>query len=317
MRMPRPHATLRRAATVAAALGVLAAPAGAGAAMSILYDLDPHVREIVRPSDGTRGVGPARGAHRQEGSTSHLFAGDADTRYRLGKVPAAELAGMAPAQIAATLRRQIDGTCTIAGRDYGCRSHLVTVDEIDGAFSDRAGNAGRRLLTAMRMLERPSPYGGTYASRVHFFIAPTMTAQFAAARGRHHNLGRDGKPHFPTWTYAVAAVARGGGAWLEMYHARGGVRTPFSAGEWRRGPRDFLSLYTRSGGKAERVHFVMTGTAQPPPGRLPACSGPMSCTWALASRPGANARILANGPGAYRVGDQAADWVREYNRRLP
>ena len=302
--------------TSAIALAAVAAPATAGAATSILYDLDPHVREIVRPSDGSRGLGPERGALRQEGSSSHLFGGESDAAYRLGKVSAYDLAPMSAAQIAATLRAQIDGTCRIAGRDYGCRSHLVTVDEVGSAYSDRAGSAGQRLLQAMNALEKPSPWGGTYASRVHFFVAPAVTSQFAAARGRHHNLGRDGKPHFPTWTYAMAAVAHGGGARLEMYHATGGVRRPFSAGEWRRGPRDFMELYQRAGGKPDRVHFLMTGSPQRPPG-AGGCATPMRCTWKLASLPGPNASILANGAGAYRVGDQAAEWLRELNARFP
>jgi hypothetical protein len=308
---------LRRAMLAVAALTALAVPAGASAAMSILYDMDPHVRDIVRPADGSPGVGPERGGFRQEGSTSHMFGGDRDTPYRIGKVSAWDLRPLSAGEIASRLRSQINGGCTVGGRDYGCRSHMVTVDEIGAMFSDRAGDLGMRLAQAMILLERPSPHGGTYASRVHFFIAPAMTSQFAAAKGRHHNLGRDGKPHFPTWQYAVAAVAHGGGVWLEMYHARGGVRLPFSVGEWQRGPRDFLDLYTRAGGKPERVHFLMTGSPHMPPGRLPACGSPMACTWALASVRGANARILVNGPGAYRVGDQAREWLAQYNARLP
>jgi hypothetical protein len=309
---------LRRLVLSVSVAAGLTLPALAGAApMSILYDLDPHVRDIVLPSDDSRGVGLDRGGFRQEGSTSHMFGGDADAPYRLGKLSAWDLKPLPAPEIASRLRQQIDNDCTIAGRSYGCQSHLVTVDEIGSAFSDRAGDLGMRLAQAMLLLEKPSPYGGTYASRVHFFVAPAITSQFAAARGRHHNLGRDGKPHFPTWTYAVAAMAHGGGVWLEMYHAKGGVKRPFSAGEWGRGPRDYLELHTRAGGKPDRVHFLMTGSPQVPPGSPAGCGSPMACTWALAGVPGANATILANGAGAYRVGDQASEWLREYNARMP
>jgi hypothetical protein len=55
-----------------------------------------------------------------------------------------------------------------------------------------------------------------------------------------------------------------------------------------------------------------------PSGRVPAeCATPMSCTWALADLPGVNRRILGAGPGAYRVGDQAAAWLASYNRYFP
>jgi hypothetical protein len=306
---------LRRAALAVAALVAMAAPASASSMMSILYDMDPFVRDIVQPADGSRGVDASRGAFRQEGSTSHLFGGDGDAPYRLGKVSAWDLKPLSADQIAARLRTQIDGGCTIDGRDYGCQSHLVTVDEIGSAFSDRAGDLGMRLAQAMLLLEKPSPYGGTYASRVHFFVAPVVTSQFAAAKGRNHNLGRDGKPHFPTWQYAMSAMAHGGGAWLEMYHAKGGVRRPFTAPEWRKGPRDFLELYTRAGGKPDRVHFLLTGTPFNPPGAS-GCGSPMACTWTLASAPGANAAILANGPGAYRVAEQAGEWLAQYNTRF-
>lgn len=315
MPLRTPTSRLRRLALVFAALGAALAPTSAGAAMSILYDLDPFVRDIVQPADGSPGVDASRGAFRQEGSTSHLFGGEADAPYRLGKVSAWDLKPLSADQIASRLRAQIDGGCTIDGRDYGCQSHLVTVDEIGSAFSDRAGDLGYRLAQAMLILEKPSPYGGTYASRVHFFVAPVVTSQFAAAKGRNHNLGRDGKPHFPTWQYAMSAMAHGGGAWLEMYHANGGVRKPFTGAEWKKGPRDFLELLVRAGGKADRVHFLMTGTPFTPPG-VPGCGSPMACTWALASLPGANAQILANGPGAYRAGEQAGEWLAQYNARM-
>src|SRR5438445_8227254 len=122
------------AVTTAIALGALAAPAAA--ATSIIYDLDPTASQIVRPADGSPGLGPARGALRQEGSSGHLFEGAADAPYRIGKVSGTALATMTVSQMAAALRHQIDDGCVIDGRDYGCTSGLVAVDEIGNAFND-------------------------------------------------------------------------------------------------------------------------------------------------------------------------------------
>jgi len=60
----------------------------------------------------------------------------------------------------------------------------------------------------------------------------------------------------------------------------------------------------------------LTSTGMPA-GAPSGCGTPMACTWSLASLPGANARILATGPGAYRVGTRAAEWIRQYDLRFP
>jgi hypothetical protein len=315
--------------------------------MSLLYDVDAQVEEIVKGVDGHAGLGPDRGAYRQEGSTSHLFQGVDDAEHRVGKVSARVIAGMTPRAIADALRRQIDEGCVIDGRDYGCASHLVAVDEIGNTFNDgkppkaprrnfrsrraarAAGlpppvplppvnprSAGARLSAAMRMLEVPSPYGGTYASRVHFYLAPALTSSIAAGLGPNHNLGRDGKPHFSTWRGVMPALARAGGVWLEMFHAETGARTAFTAAEWRKGPTDFLDLFARAGGGAGRMHFLLTRVPAAPAGAPAGCGDPMSCQWRMADLPGVNAQVTANGVGAYRVEEQAAAWLREHNARV-
>ena len=288
--------------------------------MSILYDVDSSVAAIVAPTDPSiPGLGMDRGAYRQEGSSGHLFAGDADASHRLGKVSGRSLSGKSSAQIVSLLKAQIDGGCVMADRDYGCESHMVSVDEIGNHFNDRRGAAlAKSFSQAMALLEQDvSPYGGSYASRVHVYLAPAMTAMFAKAGGVDYNLGRDGKPHFATWKGVMPGLARAGGVWLEMYHATGGVVRPFSVGEWTRGPGNVVKMLTRYGGSYERVHFLIAGYDVLPPGRVPAgCSTPMGCTWALAALPGANSSILNNGPGAYRVGEHASEWLSEYNRRI-
>jgi hypothetical protein len=335
------------AASTAIALGALAVPASA--AMSLIYDLDPAANAIVHPADGSPGLGPDRGAFRQEGSSGHLFGGAADAPSRVGKVSGAALARMTVSQMAAALRNQVDYGCVIDGRDYGCTSGLVTVDEIGNAFNDgpspkapprrfasrrearAAGppppvplppvnprSAGARFSRAMEVLDTlPAPGGGSYASHVHVYLAPAAVAAIGTGRGPNHNLGRDGKPHFSTWRAVMPGLARAGGVWLEMYHGSpGGTVSAFTAAEWRTGPRDVVDVLRASGGDAGRVHFVLTETAMPA-GASAGCGTPMACTWTLASLPGANARILANGPGAYRVGAQAPEWIRQYNLRFP
>jgi len=166
----------------------------------------------------------------------------------------------------------------------------------------------------MQILDVPSPHGGTYAGRVHFYVAPNMLSTMTAGRGTDYDLGRDGRPHFPTWRAVMPAFAKAGGVWLEMYHQN---REPFTARESRYGPKRFLRVFGRSGGRTDRVHFMLTRAPWRPPGRLPACGDPMSCQWKLADLPGVNWTIMRNGVGAYRLGEQASTWLRQYNRRLP
>jgi hypothetical protein len=344
----RPCARRRTAvASTLAALGALAAPAAGNAAMSIVYDVDAAVSAIVRPADGSPGVGPARGAFRQEGSSGHLFGGAADASHRIGKVSGTALARMTTSEMARALRTQIDWGCVIDGRDYGCTSGMVAVDEVGNAFNDgpapkapsrhftsrrearAAGppppvplppvdprSPGARFSAAMAVLDTlPAPGGGSYASRVHVYLGPAPVAAIGTGRGPNHNLGRDGKPHFSTWRAVMPGLARAGGVWLEMYHGSPGGASAFTAAEWRTGPRDVSALFSSFGGDVARLHFMLTATGAPPGAR--GCATPMSCTWALASLAGANARILANGPGAYRVGAQAGEWLAQYNRRFP
>ena len=42
----------------------------------------------------------------------------------------------------------------------------------------------------------------------------------------------------------------------------------------------------------------------------------MACSWTLAESTPAGKAILANGPGVYRIGSEARDWLAEYNKRF-
>lgn len=348
----------RRLAALAAAGAALAGTvaATAEARTSLLYDTQDAVRTIVRPESGV-GLGPERGALRQDPGPGGLFTADGtDERYRVGKVSADEIVDLPAEAIAARLRREIDTA------EYGAASHLVSIDEIGNRFNDgrarityrtvtfrgrtlrigshmqlvvtrdgwhlkrraaqaellpevRPDSPGARLSAAMRILAgTPSPYGGSYASRVHVYVAPAFSTSIGAGRGTHRNLGNDGKPHRATWRGVMPALALSGGVWLEMYHGAGGS-TAFTAREWRTVPTAFAGYLGRFGGSVDRLHFLMSGT--PVPAGARGCGSAMSCTWALAEAGAVNRRVMSNGVGAYKVGDQAAEWLAEHNERFP
>lgn len=291
--------------------------------VSIVYDVDPVVRALVYPAAGP-GLTPQRtGALRQAPASGGMFTGDDPGLYTVAKVSGTELATLTAPAMAARLR-----TLIAHGAD-GARSHLVSVDELGIQYADpraarprrgatlprlRGNLPGVRFAQAMRMIDTPSPYGGTWASRVHVFLAPAVHSSIAAGRGPHRNLGRDGKPHLRSWRGVMPGLARAGGLHLQMYHARGGTRTAFTLGEWRRVPGSFTALLARYGGRGERVHFVFSQAGAP--SGMWGCGDAMACTWAAAESTPAGARVLANGPGVYRIGDDAARWLAEYNRRF-
>ena len=176
------------------------------------------------------------------------------------------------------------------------------------------GHPGSRLSRAMQILaETPSPWGGSYASRVHFFAAPAFTTAIAAGNGPHFTMNTTGtKPVRPGWRGVVPALARAGGVWLAMYH---GDETPLDARTWRLGPSRVANYLERSGGSVKLVHFVIGGLSEPPRGSV-GCGGAMACHWELA-RERQNAKILANGVGAWRLGGLVDEFARQHAATFP
>lgn len=305
-----------------AALTVCGSASAQQSRITLVYDSSDAVQRLVSPSGG-HGLTPARGALRQDPGGGGMLAPGDNAPYRVSKVSGATIAGLSPAGIAATLRQEIR-----AGR-YGARSHLVTVDEIGSAFGDplprvmRVGaalpavpatNPGSKFTAAMRMLQDQSPYGGTWASRVHVYLAPAVHTSIAAGRGPERNLGRDGKPHRRSWRALMPGLAMAGGVHLEMYHGLGGQLTALSAGQWRAIPAAFLGLFNRYGGSASTVHFMFTATDVP--AGATGCGSGTACSWTLAESTPAGRTVLANGPGVHRIGTAADAWMREFNRRF-
>lgn len=315
----------RRAALLALAVLAAAAPTAPAATspMTLVYDLTDVVERLVDPPSG-RGLTPERGALRQDPGSGGMLAPGDNAPYRVGKVSGRDLEGMTAAQMAEALRLEIEEG------SYGAGSHLVAIDEIGRRFGDGAprvprrgmrlppvdpSSPGARFAAAMRLLDVPSPYGGTWASRVHVYLAPAVHTAIAAGRGPERNLGRDGKPHWSTWRGVMPGLARAGGVHLQMYSGVNGRAVSFTAATWRSVPPAFLGLFGRYGGDASRVHFLFTGGTVPK-GSPRGCGDAMGCTWALAEATPAGRAILANGPGVYRIGGDALAWLREFNRRF-
>ena len=348
-----------RIALTLAALVIAATATASAAPMIVLYGTPDTNRKIVKP--GAADALPIDGrVFVQEPNVGHLFAGDADRPYRVARMPAARLlaAGTTDA-MARLLRSQIDGPGCITAPwgDSGCMSHLVFVDEIDYRFAEKApnlntpawrgrtsrnqpkrkfpnyvprplpGHAGKELSAAMEQLAAiPYPGGGTYADRVHLYIAPGVVSSIGVGKGRFHNLGRDRRPHFRSHEGLRVALQRAGGVWLEMYHFDQATRTrrPFNTGEWAAYPWRFALYMTGPGSTTAdpavlgKLHFHMSNGMPKNKGGAPAaCSSPSTpqgCQFALASN-AVNTPILANGVGAYRMEGNEAEW-RSHVKRL-
>ncbi len=326
--------------------------------MIVFYATPATNRKIIKP--GAAGALPIDGRiFVQEPNVGHLFAGDGDRPYRLSSVSGAQLITAATASgMASLLRRRIDEPgCPFAGYGAaGCSSRLVFVDELDFRFAERApnlntpawrgrttrnqtkrvfpnyvprpkaGQPGYELTKAMAILAAiPFAAGGTYAERVHFYIAPGFVSSIGVGKGPYFNLGRDARPHFRSHEGVRGALRRAGGVWLEMYHFNTSTRTrrPFSTGEWTNSPKRFTRYLTGPGATTSdpayvgRLHFMMTRGAPPVAGGAPgACRNtarPQTCQFILASLP-QNEAIRANGVGEYKMEGDEDEWRAEVKR---
>ncbi len=247
--------------------------------MSLLYVTDAGVRDIVGASEAMRSL---PWLFRQEPSNSGPGAELAGNDQRMAKVSGDALAAAATsAEMARILRAGIDRACVTPAGINTCGAHRVAVDEITPRFGRLGGRSavGQRLNEAMASLERtPSPWGGSYASRVEFAVAPAVSTSVTAGLGPNRTLGRDGLPHRRNYRDVFAAMTRAGGVWLEMYHFTAARQmTPFTAAEWRdvpAGVATFLRARRSWRDPLAYVHVVLAGTVGDgtPPGG--ACSTP-------------------------------------------
>jgi len=343
------HPTRTRRAAIAIAAcaaalaggGVAGLPALAGAAApvplvpspnfaSLLYDTDANATLIVsgQASNGSPvgpGVTPARGALRQEPSgTNVLGENAADSDYRIAKVSAPKLVGRRGAQMAAIIRSAINGGCTEVIRgvlhNFGCTSHLVTIDEVSPTCSNPAtggdGLTGRHFSQAMELLSRTSsPWGTSYAARVGIYVDAGVSVSIDVGHGRNHNLNARGRPQYAAFTDLMPGLARAGALWLEMYQGVhiGAGTAPFTSAEWRSLPSRFVGFLTSYGGSVSQVHFLFGNAG----GATRSCPNPQACVWSMAALPGVNRQVLSAGPGEYRLASQAGAWLEQFNSYFP
>lgn len=242
-------------------------------------------------------LSPERGGRRQHPGPGGVFRAD-DEAYRLGKVKDAELLNRSPEGMAGTLRHAIETS----------GSGVVFLDEIGAAWADVAGRPSKsasNLAVALRDLGQVAhPAGGSYASRIHIYLSPSFGA--TAANPAHSGKRR--------WDGMDPALARAGGVWVEMYRKAG---KPLEASVFRDVmPNLDRRLRAAGGSGAGQLHFTFSAANRRPAGAPASCGEPMACQWSLASQGAVNRRVLANGPGAYRVGRQAPRWLAEFNARF-
>lgn len=332
-------------AACAAAVVATAAPAQADARVSVVYE-EYGPAQTIFTSPGA--LTPARGGYRQHPGPGGVFAGEPEGLYSFGKVEDTDLVGLPAQAMADHIRAEIDASPSgLVGLDeignawrdpkiaqtykwVSVRGKRIKVASHNDVVATRHGyrivrraqvppvpaetHPGVRLSEAMAILAGAAhPAGGSYADRVHVYVAPSMVTSIGEGRGEHFTLDKAGsKSVRPAWRGVMPALARAGGVWLEMYHGHGGA---VKAKVWRNAPERFGTYLSRHGGAGlAQLHFLVTGTASAPAGAPARCGSPMSCQFALARSTPAGRAVLANGPGAYRTGSQAGEWLAEYNR---
>jgi hypothetical protein len=325
--------------------------------MSLIYDEQETVRQLTSPAGPGMPLSAERGLFRQDpGPGGILDPQGRDAQFRVAKVAAGDLAALSAQDMADRLAREIDhpkepntsglvaideigntfndGRARITHKWWTVRGKRIKLASQNSLVVTRTGyrivrgpapvpevkpdSPGARLSAALAILAgMPHAGGGSYADRVHVYVAPAFVTSIALGRGPHRHLGNDGKPHRAAWRGVMPALASAGGVWLEMYHyTRAGGLTSLTAREWRVAPGAFARYHARFGGDGARLHMLMSQAPARPPGAAASCGEPMACQWRLAESTGAGRSMLANGPGAYRLGSQAGEWRAEFNRLL-
>ena len=279
--------------------------------LNIVYDNLFAANQILDAEAGLAPLTPNRGGVRQSARTS-------SSPWGASRLNGTALATQSAPEIADALRRAVDRSCGAVPRrspppECG-GSGLVTVDEITPAYEDwgaaRRAEENRdspatRLSDALKTLQRRSPWGFSYASRVHLYLSGTVATNIARPR-----------PAGPRFKQLAPSLVRAGGVWIEMYTgSEGSGAVAFSKADWRTVP----GAVARLAGGNDGLHFVFTRArrverAVDASGAR--CASPMACQWALAESTQINRIILRNGVAAYRTSDQASDWLKEYNRRF-
>jgi hypothetical protein len=260
-------------ATACAALAGLAA-SRADARMTILYDRADAVVGLLRAGLAAPPYSPADDGLYQQSPVRQVLNLDrmaAKVSRGAGSDPTPSIRGLRPAALADLLAAAVDAS----------GAHLVFVDEPSREPLPPPED-GTALKAALILLSRRAFGATTYARRVHVYVhAPAMVRN---PRG---------------WAAAYDALRLAGGAWIEAYTGPPVPARPWTALQWSVLPARFLAAFSAPSrdrrvprGDPRRVHLVLSATA--PFGQ------DQSVQWTRA-RTGAACRLLANGPGAYRL----------------
>lgn len=276
----------------------------------IVYENAVHRAEIFGGTGGEPGIGPGVGGPAVEQYTA---IPPANSFTRLGRVNGRTMIPMTARAMASFLERAVNRSCDLIRMKREKNSYCmglpeIAVDEITPDFRDWSSaevrakgktSPGARLSEALRILAgKQAPWGEPYSNAVNLYVAGEV-ASGIAGRGSAR------------YTALRGALRATGGVLLEMYSGSPGAGAKsFSGADWQAIP----AAVVRLSGTRSNVHFVMTSaTGVPARG---GCTGPMACQWAWAESTATNRAILQNRPATYRTGDQAGEWLRQYNARF-
>jgi len=262
MRRFRSGIALSAAAALLVSSTVAVGTSGSYPKGSFLYETDDAVRAIINDDPRMRAL---NWVFRIEPSTSGPGTTfDGGNAQRTSKYSGKALSGQTTAVIVQELKMVVDNVCPTPALPSGtCQAHYVLIDEIGNYFGGKDGKrskAGQNLLEAMRQLDQtPSPWGGSYASRIHFALAPGPATSVAYGYGNHRTLGRDGSNGRRNYFDVFRAMSYGGGVWIEMYHYATKKIEQNTADEWRDvgvGVVSFLKYARSQRNPLDYTHFL-------------------------------------------------------------
>jgi hypothetical protein len=251
--------------------------AGVSEPRHVLYLEAPATRVVLSEASATLGARALASTYRQGPDREELVP----PARRLGKVDASQVSGLRPEQIAARLTGAIErGGC---GRQ-DCDSHLVAFDDVN---LEHRGPPGAALSSAMKLLDRPSPWGGSYAERMQLYVDVDAFLDLSRRQGAAR------------WASVGPALAQAGGVWIETYRSTGPGRVgSLSRQQWIAGTQAIADVMRAFGGTTSRLHFLFG--PDPPPQGL-----------AKATATSLNRLVLCNGSGAFQMSSaEALGWLR-------
>ncbi|HMO00796.1 MAG TPA: hypothetical protein PKD59_15400 [Miltoncostaeaceae bacterium] len=185
-----------------------------------------------------------------------------------------------PVPASALLGRGAGGMAAVLRKAVAASGgHYAVIEDLGPAFRGTEGDA---LAAAFGTLSsQASPYigGGVLARRVHVYFAADAGPLLAD----------------PEAAGLRTAASRAGGVWLKT--------TGWSRADWLTWPSEAARQAAARGPGRTNAHVAMV-------------AGDQTSQWA-AARSGSACVVLANGPGAYRVGGGIDDFVAEYRRTFP